>query len=174
MGRKPNPLILEFFERGQKLEDNSNRYQHTCKACGEKFPKGRIDSLTAHLFKKCPVIPLHDRQRAVFQLHELPDLDPAEVAGRARRTSLPERQKHSAVKFPALDVPTTRHDWTPLQTLAEVSRQIDLSEKRTPTPQEKVVKADAYEDHPALEDRGDSPGPSRTYEDWPLNDPKGQ
>ena len=30
MGRKPNQLILEFFERGQKLEDASNRYQHTC------------------------------------------------------------------------------------------------------------------------------------------------
>lgn len=36
MGRKPNQLILEFFERGPKLEDASNRYQHTCKSCGEK------------------------------------------------------------------------------------------------------------------------------------------
>jgi hypothetical protein len=38
MGRKPNQLILEFFERGPKLEDASNRYQHTCKSCGEKVP----------------------------------------------------------------------------------------------------------------------------------------
>lgn len=36
MGRRPNQLILEFFERGPKLEDASNRYQHTCKSCGEK------------------------------------------------------------------------------------------------------------------------------------------
>lgn len=36
MGRKPNQLVLEFFERGAKLEDSSNRYQHTCKSCGEK------------------------------------------------------------------------------------------------------------------------------------------
>lgn len=36
MGRKPNQLILEFFERGPKLDDASNRYQHTCKSCGEK------------------------------------------------------------------------------------------------------------------------------------------
>lgn len=34
--RRPNQLILEYFERGPKLEDASNRYQHTCKSCGEK------------------------------------------------------------------------------------------------------------------------------------------
>lgn len=34
MGRKPDPLILEFFERGQKLDDQSNRYEQTCKRCG--------------------------------------------------------------------------------------------------------------------------------------------
>lgn len=39
MGRKPNQLILEFFERGQKLQDASNRYEHTCKSCGEKVAK---------------------------------------------------------------------------------------------------------------------------------------
>ena len=36
MGRRPNQLILEYFERGPNLEDASNRYQHTCKSCGEK------------------------------------------------------------------------------------------------------------------------------------------
>lgn len=35
MGRKPNALILEFFERGAKLADQSNRYEHSCKRCGE-------------------------------------------------------------------------------------------------------------------------------------------
>lgn len=74
MGRKPNPLILEFFERGPKLDDASNRYQHTCKACGEVFPKGRTDSLNNHLTKKCQAIPLRDRQRAALQIHELPDI----------------------------------------------------------------------------------------------------
>jgi hypothetical protein len=39
MGRRPNQLILEYFERGPKLEDASNRYQHTCKSCGEKVRK---------------------------------------------------------------------------------------------------------------------------------------
>jgi hypothetical protein len=35
MGRKPNQLVLEFFHRGRKLEDASNRYEHTCKRCGD-------------------------------------------------------------------------------------------------------------------------------------------
>lgn len=35
MGRRPNVVVGEFFHRGQKLEDSSNRYQHTCKKCGE-------------------------------------------------------------------------------------------------------------------------------------------
>lgn len=32
MGRRPNPLILQYFDRGEKLKDQSNRYPHTCKA----------------------------------------------------------------------------------------------------------------------------------------------
>ena len=35
MGRRPNPLVVEFFERGAKLEDRTNRYEHRCKNCGE-------------------------------------------------------------------------------------------------------------------------------------------
>ena len=35
MGRRPHALIQEFFDRGPKLDDSSNRYQHTCKRCSE-------------------------------------------------------------------------------------------------------------------------------------------
>lgn len=35
MGRRPHALIQEFFDRGPKLADSSNRYQHTCKRCGD-------------------------------------------------------------------------------------------------------------------------------------------
>lgn len=114
MGRKPNQLILEFFERGQKLEDSSNRYQHTCRACGEKFPKGRIDSLTTHLVKKCPAISLRDRQKALLQLNDLPDITDA------RNQANPS----------SVELPVGNRNWTALETLAEVSRQIDLSEKQ--------------------------------------------
>lgn len=113
MGRKPNQLILEFFERGAKLEDSSNRYQHTCRSCGEKFPKGRIDSLTNHLVKKCPAISLRDRQKALLQLNDLPDINDA----------------RNQVNQASVELPAGNQRWTALETLAEVSRQIDLSEK---------------------------------------------
>ncbi|KAI9819903.1 MAG: hypothetical protein M1827_006473 [Pycnora praestabilis] len=131
MGRKPNQLILEFFERGQKLEDASNRYQHTCKACGEKFPKGRIDSLTTHLVKKCPAIALRDRQRALLQLHELPDFTDSEAGSFIEGgRELPERGR-------TLDLPyANNRNWTALETLAEVSRHFDMSEKRSPGPRD--------------------------------------
>ncbi|KAF2735236.1 hypothetical protein EJ04DRAFT_492078 [Polyplosphaeria fusca] len=124
MGRKPNSLILTFFERGPKLEDASNRYQHTCKSCGEKFPKGRIDSLTNHLVKKCPALPIRDRQHAVLQLHGLPDL--------------PENMAHMATppqNGQTMNLPfaPAKQSMSALETLAEVSRQhLDLSGKRVP------------------------------------------
>ncbi|KAL2221238.1 hypothetical protein M432DRAFT_651836 [Thermoascus aurantiacus ATCC 26904] len=126
MGRKPNQLILEFFIRGQKLEDASNRYQHTCKACGEKFPKGRIDSLTNHLVKKCQAIPLRDRQRVLLRLHELPDLadDPNK-----------DPNQQGANKGKQVDLPyTTRQNFDGLNVLAEASRQVGASDhtKRGP------------------------------------------
>ncbi|KAI9722358.1 MAG: hypothetical protein M1812_001830 [Candelaria pacifica] len=138
MGRKPNQLILEFFERGQKLEDNSNRYQHRCKACGEKFPKGRIDSLTNHLTKKCQATPMRDRQRAALQLHELPDFAENEPgSGRENGADLMKRGK-------TLELPYANRNWTALETLAEVSRHVDLA-TRSPVPPE--IAADGLEGH---------------------------
>ncbi|EFR00400.1 hypothetical protein MGYG_03404 [Nannizzia gypsea CBS 118893] len=66
MGRKPNTLITEFFHRGEKLPDSSNRYEHTCKLCGEKFLKGRPDTLINHITKICPAISTADRDRVAF------------------------------------------------------------------------------------------------------------
>ena len=42
MGRRPNAVVGEFFHRGQKLDDNSNRYQHTCKKCGQHVGIGDL------------------------------------------------------------------------------------------------------------------------------------
>jgi hypothetical protein len=36
MGRRPKAWVRRFFNRGAKLDDASNRYEHTCKACGEE------------------------------------------------------------------------------------------------------------------------------------------
>ncbi|KAI1657535.1 hypothetical protein F4813DRAFT_80118 [Daldinia decipiens] len=147
MGRKPNPIILEFFERGAKLNDNSNRYHHTCKACGEDFPKGRIDSLTNHLTKKCPAIPEADRAHACLTLHGISNSSnrprfegllhtgpnhgpfPGHLHGSSPVTSLEQSQNQI---------------WTPLETLAEVSRQIEANEKHddhVPTPQDPTAEA---------------------------------
>ncbi|KAF2029406.1 hypothetical protein EK21DRAFT_101182 [Setomelanomma holmii] len=125
MGRRPNQLILEYFERGPKLEDASNRYQHTCKSCGEKFPKGRIDSLTNHLVKKCPALPLRDRQRALLQFHELPV--PENMAAQMSTSSQMQNGPQMNLPF------APSKQLSALETLAEVSRQhLDLTGQRMP------------------------------------------
>lgn len=174
MGRKPNPLILEFFQRGQKLEDASNRYQHTCKACGEKFPKGRIDSLTAHLFRKCPAIPYKDRERAaLLQLNGSPD---ATGPGGAKDSNpdpghAQPKQNGPTARGQELASAVERNNWTPLQTLAEVSRQIDLSEKRPPTPQSFPADGTVLGSH-APEERVGADGSNYYADDWLMVDSK--
>lgn len=99
MGRKPNAVVRqvmlwplfpnqhtltissEYFDRGDKLPDSSNRYAHTCKRCNEfvsltfsnaaiifltlqQFPKGRIDGLMNHILRRCPNVSQEDRQIA--------------------------------------------------------------------------------------------------------------
>ncbi|KAH0011771.1 hypothetical protein KCU78_g9928, partial [Aureobasidium melanogenum] len=110
MGRKPNALILEFFERGAKLADHSNRYEHSCKRCGQVFPKGRPDSLTRHLFEKCPNITDEDRSRALWQ--------PADNY-MASNNSTP----HSDADLPLIP----RREPSGLDALAEVSRQLQAN-----------------------------------------------
>ncbi|POS86797.1 hypothetical protein EPUL_002010, partial [Erysiphe pulchra] len=119
MGRKPNALIIQYFERGVKLQDSSNRYQHTCKACGEKFPKGRIDSLTTHLVKRCPALSIQDRQNALLQLNDLPNINVTPDKSHVKKPSTSSTVALSVVN----------NNWTALETLAEVSRQFDMSEK---------------------------------------------
>jgi len=163
MGRRPNALILQWFDRGPKLADNSNwyvvrgaarreseagerparenpmtdrgrlslgatRYPHTCKACGELFPKGRLDSLINHLTKKCPAISEADRINACLTLHGLT---------RALPRAKGKKNQPGQANPGAVDLPLIQRDWTALETLAEVSRQIDLNEKhddRAPPP----------------------------------------
>ncbi|OAR01339.1 hypothetical protein LLEC1_04586 [Akanthomyces lecanii] len=126
MGRKPNPLILEYFVRGAKLNDNSNRYQHTCKRCGENFPKGRIDSLTNHITKKCPAISDSDRMRACLELHGIT----------SARAAAAERQNNGNAPRGARPVPANvlPAEWSALETLAEASRQVDLNENNRVPP----------------------------------------
>lgn len=117
MGRKPNPIILEYFTRGAKLEDASNRYQHTCKLCGENFPKGRIDSLVVHLTKKCNSISLPERTKIVLRLHDLTDHEGSPKTDGATKLG---KGKHVDLPFS----PTKQQNFDGLNVLAEASRRV--------------------------------------------------
>lgn len=121
MGRKPNPLILEYFIRGPKLNDNSNRYPHTCKQCGENFPKGRIDSLATHITKRCPAISDSERMRACLELHGI--TNPRANVGQMNQSVNSSDPAQTTAHIPELP-----QGWSALETLAEASRQVDLNE----------------------------------------------
>lgn len=124
MGRRPNPLILEYFERGPKLNDNSNRYPHTCKQCGENFPKGRIDSLTTHITKRCPAISDSERMRACLELHGITQ---ARTAAE-RHQQVQAAQAVAQANGQQISPSALPQGWSALETLAEASRQVDLNE----------------------------------------------
>jgi hypothetical protein len=95
-----------------------------------QFPKGRIDSLTNHLVKKCPALPLRDRQRALLQFHELPLPDAMAQTAAAAPGQMQNGQKMNHPFTPS------KQGMSALETLAEVSRQhLDLSGKRIPEQQ---------------------------------------
>jgi hypothetical protein len=120
MGRKPNPIVVDHFTRGEKHNDNSNRYPQTCKHCGEHFHRGRPESLMTHITKKCPAISDADRLHACIMQSGIQDkaisYHPA-----------PATNSHAnGIAAAALQV---GQSWSALETLAEASRQVDMSEK---------------------------------------------
>jgi hypothetical protein len=197
MGRKPNPLILEFFERGPKLDDSSNRYQHTCRACGEVFPKGRIDSLTTHLVRRCQSVSEKDRQHAAIQLQDSVIIeinDPIPPAFKQtqsqqpfqttesnmiathqqdQRTSLPG-SPWSTASSPSISRATPVPAHSRLDTLAEVSRQAGPRPEYASTgeyrrPSEHSLPPDYAADY------SHSPSPTlRGMSHMSLNPPAGQ
>ncbi|KAJ2903462.1 hypothetical protein MKZ38_009861 [Zalerion maritima] len=104
--------------KGPKLADNSNRYSQTCNACGEMFPKGRVESLTNHLSKKCPALSQHDRQQIVLAAHGITQQDRADegvVQPQGMGASMPAEN--------AMNQHNPHQSWSALETLAEVSRR---------------------------------------------------
>ena len=127
MGRKPNQLILEYFVRGQKLDDASNRYQYDCKACGEHFPKGRADTLKLHVTQKCLLLSSEDRQWALRQIEE--------NLRRLPRSLVGEENTHVRAEKPT---PTqsrtgTGQKLSGLEALAEASRRAGSPPDNTDT-----------------------------------------
>ncbi|RMZ91777.1 hypothetical protein DV736_g972, partial [Chaetothyriales sp. CBS 134916] len=117
MGRKPNQVVLQYFDRGSKLDDSSNRYQHTCKACGALFPKGRIEGLVNHLTKKCPSLAPSQKQHIVIQFYNL---------GPDTNLPLPETKNEQLGGRPTFGVPLTpvKQNFNSLNILAEASRRV--------------------------------------------------
>jgi hypothetical protein len=119
MGRKPNPLVAQYFERGSKIGDASNRYEHTCKKCGEHFAKGRVEALTTHLTKKCAAISKIERTQIVIRMHNLTDLG-ADFNEVTSRDGGQRESAGAAVPAPAQE----SQNFNGLNVLAEASRQV--------------------------------------------------
>ncbi|KAH8880647.1 hypothetical protein GQ53DRAFT_669381 [Thozetella sp. PMI_491] len=119
MGRRPNALILQWFTRGPKLKDNSNRYPHTCKACGEHYPKGRHDSLVAHLTKKCPAISEAERMALCLNIGGFTTPRPKVKA--KQKAASEARQQANGVPIDPTSL--SSNEWAKLNALAEVSKQ---------------------------------------------------
>ena len=161
MGRRPNPLMAEFFQRGNKISNGSNRYEQTCKRCNEYFPKGRNESMVPHLTKKCPGINRQERARIIFRLHDLalPDLnpyiDPNYAPEVAQDTSQPENGNNNPQNQPgrprAARTQDRNQDFDGLNVLAEASRRVGRDER------EDAGIADGTVLDPQLE-AGDLPG----------------
>ncbi|TAQ90238.1 hypothetical protein B7494_g1409 [Chlorociboria aeruginascens] len=119
MGRKQNAN----FTRGAKLNDSSNRYEHTCKSCAEKFPKGRNDSLLNHLIHKCPSMSQANRQQIMLAYKTL--------SADANDGGTPGQHGEVQLNGPTVALPINAGagSWTALHALAEASRQVEVSEK---------------------------------------------
>ena len=124
MGRRPHPLITEFYIRGAKVCDTSNRYDHTCRKCGEHVPKGRIENLQAHLTKHCTALNKFERVKILLRFHDLarpnvnPNIDPNWVE--------PEDLTAGTAPTPAhaTSAAAEEQDFDALNVLAEASRQV--------------------------------------------------
>ncbi len=118
MGRKPNLVISKHFKRGAKIGDASNRYQFTCKHCGERFPKGRIESLYNHVTKSCTALPSQEKSALVLQIHEL-GLAANAAAPAANKAKLGDRTNAGDHVLPP-----DQQNFDALNVLAEASRQV--------------------------------------------------
>ena len=121
MGRRPNQLVFEFFTRGAKLNDSSNRYEHTCKSCGELFRKGRIEVLTKHI-QSCPAARYVESPHL---LQPVPDLVDATLTGHEDYSDINVPSVHaSSEKRSRLPIGSGRN-LTGLEALAEASRRLE-------------------------------------------------
>ncbi|OJD18834.1 hypothetical protein AJ78_01166 [Emergomyces pasteurianus Ep9510] len=140
MGRKPNGIVSEFFNRGAKLADSSNRYEHTCKSCGQNFPKGRADSLLSHLVKSCQAISAVDKQRVLHLWRAAPERGGPGHSGSAAGKKLHANVNGRIGRGKSGNLPYAARQTVfngigglnGLNVLAEASRQVGASDGKHP------------------------------------------
>ena len=129
MGRRPNQVILEFFERGEKLAGPSNRYKHTCRHCGKEIDNGRHERLTGHMINDCPKLSEETRARLLLRLHGL------EHAAQPASQTQTEPSKDLDLPFS----PARPQNFDGLNVLAEASRRVGIQ-----TPKQKGHSTSSY------------------------------
>lgn len=147
MGRKPNPLILEFFNRGAKLDDSSNRYKYDCKLCGSHFPRGRSNHLVSHLLTDCKFISAEDRIKVSQHINST---NVGTISDAKNITNVVSHAHPTPSQRNLATSSSTRGEsgLTGLEALAEASRQVEY-----PKPKFSMDKVDANID-PDLEALG--------------------
>lgn len=118
--------------------------------------------------RKCPAISVRDRQQALLKLNDLPELPDG---GRNRSGAQADGRN--------VELPVGNRNWTALETLAEVSRQIDLSEKHddhgpngAASSQGGKVEEQALVDNFELQEQWTPDNPPLSYEDRVQRDKK--
>lgn len=153
------------------MNDSSNRYQHKCKACSENFPKGRLDTLQAHICKKCPALDLAVKQQLVLQFNNLP-----EISDRANHQQMSMQNANTHQNTAIRGRPF--QGMTPLETLAEVSRGMAESEPRNRpgngSTQGDTQSAMARVDNLELQEQYTLDNPPMSYESRSQRDKKGE
>ncbi|KAL8761215.1 MAG: hypothetical protein Q9184_002647 [Pyrenodesmia sp. 2 TL-2023] len=144
MGRKPNQRVMEYFDRGARLIDNSNRYEHTCKACGELFPKGRVETLITHIERRCPSIRrangVHTSPPASQSYH--PDTGANGTSSNALEHFIGTISEAKQLVLPL----NSRTSLSGLEALVEASTQLELPPKTSP-----ICKSQDQSIDPSLE-----------------------
>lgn len=104
-----------------------------------KFPKGRIDSMTTHIMKRCPAVSLTDRQRALAKPNGSLERD-----GQSKQllTALHADQAGRVDKDAS-----SSHSMSALETLAEVSRRHLDSTAAGPDPGDAKRRKTKHDEH---------------------------
>ena len=150
MGRKSNPITSKHFSRGDKIQDASNRYQYTCRHCGEHFPKGRLETLYGHVTQRCTALSTTEKRNVVLHIREI-DLAAAAAAA-AKNQSTPKLSRGTGQPGPS----PHNQDCARLNALAEVSgrRQGTQTSYATPSSMRKGANVGPTVLDPALQNQG--------------------